>query len=82
MKDHKTSVLRDDYLEAENCWMFFRNKEIKLPDSRSVDGLLPTWAYCWSKCGEGRLVYDFSDDPQRCRAYLQELSDYFKAKDL
>jgi hypothetical protein len=82
MSDPNMPALRDEYLEAEHCWMFFRNLDIKLPDPASVDGLLPSDAYCWSKHGEGRLVADFSDDPAKCRAYLQKMSDYFKEKGL
>jgi hypothetical protein len=80
--DPNMPVLRDEYLEAEHCWMFFRNPDIKFPDLASGDGFLPSWAYCWSKHGEGRAVADFSDDPAKCRAYLQKMSDYFKEKGL
>jgi hypothetical protein len=82
ISDPDMPALRDEYLEAENCWMFFRNLAIKLPDPTSVDGMLPSWAYCWSKRGEGRIIADLSDDPAKCRAYLQKMSDYFKEKGL
>jgi hypothetical protein len=82
MSDPDMPALRDEYLEAEHCWMFFRNPDIKFPDRASGDGMLPDGAYCWSKHGEGRVVADFSDDPAKCRAFLQKMSDYFKEKGL
>lgn len=82
MTDPATPPLRHEYLEAEHCWMFFRNLNIKLPDPGSVDGMIPDCAYCFSKSGEGREVADLSDDPVKCREYLQKMSDYFKEKGL
>jgi hypothetical protein len=82
MTDADMPALREEHLEAENCWMFFRNKDIKLPDPSTIDGLLPDGAYCISKRGEGRIVPDFSDRPKECRDYLERISDYFKEKGL
>jgi hypothetical protein len=68
-------VLKSEYLEAENCWMFFRSEEINVP----IDATLGIkWAYVVSKKGTYSMVQDFSDDLPRLYAYLQTMSDYFQ----
>jgi hypothetical protein len=68
-------VLKSEYLEAENCWMFFRNEKINVP----IDATLGIkWAYVVSKKGTYSMVQDFPDDLPRLHAYLQTMSDYFQ----
>lgn len=68
-------VLKSEYLEAENCWMFFRSEKINVP----IDATLGIkWAYVVSKKGTYSMVQDFSDDLPRLHAYLQTMSDYFQ----
>ncbi len=69
------SVLQASYLEAENCWMFFRNKEIKIPDGSQL-GI--EWAYVVSKRGKFSLVEDFSSDSKKLLDYLEKMSHYFE----
>ncbi len=68
-------VLRDDYLEAEHCWMYFLNDDYVQP----VDATLGTrWAHVISKRGQYAMVQDFSDQPEKLQAYLQTMSDHFR----
>lgn len=67
-------VLEADYLEAEHCWMFFRNRGIHV--SKTV--LLGIeWAYVVSKRGKFSMVQDFSSDREKLLEYLKTMSDYF-----
>lgn len=69
-----TRVLRDDYLEAEHCWMYFISDACVLP----ADAALGTkWAHVVSKRGTYAMVQDFSGDADRLKAYLQTMSEYF-----
>ena len=72
-----SQVLANEYLEAEHCWMFFKDKKIDVP---SDDTLGIKWAYVVSKKGTYSMVQDFSDDQQKLHAYLQTMSDYFKKR--
>jgi hypothetical protein len=67
-------VLRDDYLEAAHCWMYFVSDCVLLPVDQA-GGM--RWAHVVSKTGQYAMVQDFSDDPDRLQAYLQTMSDYF-----
>jgi hypothetical protein len=58
-------VLNSEYLEAENCWMFFISEKINVP----IDATLgKKWAYVVSKKGTFSTVQDFSDDSPRLPA--------------
>lgn len=72
--DKSIPLLQEENLEAEHCWMFFRNKAIVI----TQEGALTDWAYCVSKKGTARSTVDFSDDPVRLHEYLQIMSDHFK----
>jgi hypothetical protein len=69
-------LLEDNYLEAECCWIFLRNKEIVIP--------LQNWfaksygAYAVSKKGTCNIITHFPGEPERLKAYLETMSDYFK----
>lgn len=75
ISDTKIPLLKDDYLESEYCWIFFRNNQIHGSAERAM-----IWdeAYAISKKGEVRLIGDFSDDPEKIQEQLQVLSNYFK----
>jgi hypothetical protein len=68
-------ILKNQYLEAENCWMFFGNEKTK---TASENNLGIKWAHVVSKNGDYSMVQDFSDDPSKLHAYLKTMSNYFK----
>ena len=70
-----SQVLKNEYLEAEHCWMFFKSEEICVPKDATL-GI--KWAYVVSKKGTYSMVQDFSDDQQRLQTYLQTMSDHFQ----
>lgn len=74
LSDPSIDLLRDEYLETEYCWMFFRNQGIIVPPEGSLRG---DWAYAVSKRGQIRQIADLSDDPIKLNAYLIKMSDYF-----
>ncbi|MEK4509242.1 hypothetical protein [Paenibacillus sp. FSL K6-2524] len=68
-------LLSEDYLEAECCWFFFRNKEVEGPE----DGFR-SWdcAYSVSKKGDVGTVVDLSNEPEQLEDYLKKFSDRCK----
>jgi hypothetical protein len=76
--DKSIPLLQEGNLEAEHCWMFFRNRAIVI----NQEGALADWAYCISKKGTARSIVDFSDDPVRLHEYLQIMSNHFKERSL
>lgn len=71
---NEIAILQDRYLEAEYCWMFFRNKEIFIPEEQALaDG-----AFVVSKKGAFRYIADFSSEPEKLQSYLETMSNYFK----
>jgi hypothetical protein len=74
LDDESAPLLDERYLEAEHCWMFFRNKAIALPPEQS----LRTGAYVVSKRGNTRYIADFSEDPVMLEEYLVTMSNYFR----
>ncbi len=72
-----SQVLKDDYLESEHCWMFFRKEEINVPSDATL-GI--KWAYVVSKKGTYSMVQDFSDDQQKLQAYINSMSDHFQER--
>lgn len=78
MLDPTTNPLdQGRYLEAEYCWMFFRNPEILVPD---YGWFVRQAAYAVSKRGAFSMIHDYSSDPVQLKEYLQKLSDYFGAR--
>lgn len=71
-------VLDSRFLEVDNCWMFFQNKNIIIPET----AILRKAAYVFSKKGTGRSVADYSEDMKKAEEYLLEMSEYFKERDL
>jgi len=68
-------MLRQDVVERENCWFFFRNPDIAIPPEGMLKG---GWAYAVSRRGEVRQIADFSDDADKLSDFLRKMSDYFK----
>lgn len=68
-----SAVLNERFLEAENCWMFFRNREVDTGEG----GFYTDMACAVSKRGEVSSINDFFDDEEDLMRYLQTMSDYF-----
>jgi hypothetical protein len=78
VKDKSIPMLQDGYLEADHCWMFFRNQSIVIAPERALSDC----AYCVSKKGNGRSIPDYSNDRARLHEYLQIMSNHFKERGL
>lgn len=76
-KEKNMPFLEEKFQEAECCWIFFRNREIKGKIEESLD-----WnrAYAISKRGTRLTIADFFDEPEKLGEYLQRLSDHLKEK--
>ncbi len=74
-----TPLLSSDFLEAECCWFFFRNRDIPVLER---PGMIWNCAYAISKKGEVSIIGDFSDDPDKLSNYLQAMSYYFKSRNV
>jgi hypothetical protein len=74
-KDKSLSLLMQYYVEAKNCWFFFRNREIYGPPSHNLSWYFD---YMVSKKGNLAIICDFYDDKERLMAYLQEYSDHLE----
>lgn len=64
-------------LEAEHCWMFFKNPQILVPEH---GWFVRQAAYAVSKRGSFSMIHDYSYDPVQLQAYLHTLSNYFGAR--
>lgn len=70
-------ILDEKFIENEEFWMFFRNKNLKFP----LDATLPaSAAYVVSKKGEVRATADFSENPSEMKNLLDLLAQHFRAK--
>lgn len=68
-------ALEGDFLEAEHCWIFFRNRKIVVA---SGDWFTKSYgAFAISKKGAFSQITAFEDDREQQLAYLQTMSDYF-----
>jgi hypothetical protein len=72
------SLLREHYLEAQHCWMYFLSDAVVQPADAAPVG---RWAHVVSKHGAYAKVHDCSADPQQLAACLQAASDHFSAGD-
>jgi hypothetical protein len=75
--DENMEILQEKYLEAEHCWMFFKNPEFEIPKTELL-GI--AWAYVVSKRGTFSMVQDLSYDAVKLHDYLQTLSNYFEKR--
>jgi hypothetical protein len=67
------AVLDEDFLKADHCWMFFRNRSITLPKSSLLD-----LAFVYGKRGGSRNVPDLRENPNELATYVQRLSKFFE----
>jgi len=68
-------ALEDDFLEAEHCWIFFRNRNIVvLPENWFTKSY---GAFAVSKKGAFSQITAFEEDRAQLLAYLQTMSEYF-----
>ena len=76
-EDISQAFLREEFLEAECCWIFFRNKEITGPPERAL-----TWdcAYAVSKKGNCYTIADRSDEPEELNKYISHFSSHLKRR--
>lgn len=74
LKEPQENVLRDEFVEGENCWFFFRNPSISVPPDKALKG---DWAYAVSRRGQVREIADMSGEPERLTDYLKVMSDFF-----
>ena len=75
----KISFLSDEFMEADYCWFFFRNKKIIGPPEEVLNW---DWAYAVSKKGELSLIADYSKDTEALKDYLKKMSNYFRDRGL
>ncbi len=68
-------VLKEAYLEAEHCWMFFMSEAVDRPADAEPASKR---AHVVSRQGSYAAVKDCSDNPQELEACLAKMSDYFR----
>ena len=66
----------DECLNVRRAWMFFRNPKILIPPEAS----LRKCALIVSDRGEVRFTADYYQDLNKCREYLQIMSDHFEER--
>jgi hypothetical protein len=66
-------IVSERFLEAQNCWMFFRNRELDNGEA----GFYTDTACAVSKHGEVRCINDFSDNEKTLLEYLEAMSNHF-----
>jgi hypothetical protein len=68
------AILSEFYLEAEYCWMFFRNKALIVRE----EFIMSEAAISVSRMGRVSWIADLSDEPERLKIYIAEMSDYYR----
>ncbi|MBB4236287.1 hypothetical protein [Rhizobium esperanzae] len=68
----------DECLNVRRAWMFFRNPDIQIPPQAS----LRKCALVVSDRGEVRFTADYYPDLNKCREYLEKMSDHFEERGL
>ncbi|SMB77733.1 hypothetical protein SAMN00790413_03887 [Deinococcus hopiensis KR-140] len=71
----KNPLDEDFYIEEQYCWMFFRNKDIILPNAFALNY---DWSFVVSIWGDEINLHTLSYDNARLRKYAKNLSDHFK----
>lgn len=73
--DPQITLLSDDFIEGECCWIFFRNKEIAGPPEKAL-----TWSsnYVVTKKGNIFTIGDRSDTLEESKEYIQRYSSHLK----
>lgn len=75
--EDSVNYLREEFLESDTCWLFFRNKDIEVPPESSLKA---DWAYAVSRQGELREFYDIGDKAKMAQAF-KKLSEKFMGVD-
>ncbi len=73
----KRELLSDFHMEAEGCWFFFKADDTLPPRGT---GMLASGVYAVSKSGVTSCVYDFRDNVQQMRDYVEMFSLYSLGK--
>lgn len=69
-------ALEDDFLEGDNCWIFFRNKEIVV---RQENWFLRDYnAFAIGKKGGFSQISTVNLNERDLNSYLKSMSDYFR----
>lgn len=72
-------ALEDEFLEAEHCWIFFRNREISVRPEKWFTRAYNAFAI--SKTGAFSQIATLEYDEAQLNAYLNVMSDYFARKE-
>lgn len=72
------SPILDECLNVRRAWMFFRDLRIQIPPEAS----LRKCALVVSNRGEVRFTADYYPDLNKCRDYLEKMSDHFEERSL
>ncbi|MFS8113371.1 hypothetical protein QD460_16730 [Rhizobium jaguaris] len=73
------SILEDEYVENEDCWIFFRNRQTNIPVPNRT--IVAHWAFAVSRSGEYLTVPDNYGDAKAIAVQLRRLSAYYKSHD-
>ncbi|MBB5574992.1 MULTISPECIES: hypothetical protein [Rhizobium] len=74
-----SSILEDEYVENDDCWIFFRNRQINVPVPNRT--IVAHWSFAVSRFGEYLTVPDNYGDAAAISAQLEKLSAYYKSHD-
>jgi hypothetical protein len=66
-------LLEDRCLEGRNCWFFFRNRELKVPQNFRFYWQLD---FMISKKGMRASIYDFYENEDKLQKYLEDYTNY------
>ncbi len=66
----------DECINVGRAWMFFRSPDIAIPPGAG----LRNCALVVSNHGEVRFTADYYPDLNKCRDYLQNMSDHFEER--
>lgn len=72
------NLLLDEFLESENAYMFFRNRDIEIPER----GGFAEFSIVVSKKGNVREVQDHFPNKEKAQSHLELMSEYFSKRDL
>lgn len=70
------NLIEDEHLYYHGAWMFFRKRELLIPDEASMKKS----SIVISSDGEVRHTADFYPDIQECYTYLKLMAEHFKVR--
>ena len=77
VRKHPARWLREEFLTAENCWLFLKSNDIEFLDGCAESGDM---AFVISTKGTAMSVADHQDNQDALREYLIKVSDYLKRR--